>query len=231
MHDVHSSRPCSLRRAVDWRSAVALAGVILLGIAVLAPRSVAAQEGMPRLYQVEVVIFEQPAGTSVELAPRAAPVEALDDTLPADEPAPPLPAETDAAVEPAPGLPAGFAGPGAPPRLSNVAARMDRGGFRLLWHQAWIQPASSGAGQDLPLLAALGQGQADPGISGSVTLTAGRFLHLGLDLELRSAQGLEAELRQRRRIRFGEEHYFDDPRIGVIAVVSPVEPGRGSVGR
>lgn len=209
------------RRPAAWRTASLVAGAML--VAALPPCPVAAQDGGARLYQVEVVIFEQPAGTSVELPPRAPPAILQDDADPFSMEG--TPGGLIEAVEPAPAtleLPAGFAGPGEPLKLANVAARMNSGGFRLLWHQAWIQPPTGGEGPALPLLAALGQGQAQPEIHGTVTLTAGRFLHLGFALELRTPQGLEAELQQRRRVRIGDEHYFDNPRIGVIALVSPL---------
>ena len=59
--------------------------------------------------------------------------------------------------------------------------------------------------------------------AGRISLSLGRFLHLGMDLELGSGTGAEAQLRQRRRIRLGQDQYYDHPRIGVIAVVHPVE--------
>jgi hypothetical protein len=211
------------RRPAAWCMASLVAGAILA--AALPPRPAAAQGVGARLYQVEVVIFEQPSGTSIERPPRAAPATPHGDADRLSREG--APGELDEAAEPAAAtleLPAGFAGPGAPLKLANVAARMNSGGFRLLWHQAWIQPATGGEGPELALLAALGQGRAQPEISGTVTLTAGRFLHLGFALELRTAQGVEAELQHRRRVRFGEEHYFDNPRIGVIALVSPLSP-------
>lgn len=211
------------RRPAAWCMAGLVAGAIVL--AALPARPAAAQDVGTRLYQVEVVIFEQPSGTSIERPPRAAPASPDADADGVSREG--APGGFDDAAEPpaaALELPAGFAGPGAPLKLANVAARVNSGGFRLLWHQAWIQPATSGEGSGLSLLAALGQGRAQPEISGSVSLTAGRFLHLGFALELRTAQGVEAELRQRRRVRLGDEHYFDDPRIGVIALVSPLSP-------
>lgn len=227
MHDGQPLESRPQRRRAPRGLATLVAGSIIASLAALPPGPAtaqdAAQDDAPRLYQVEVVIFEQPSGASIERPPRAAPA-----TAPGAGSEPPGDADPswlDAAPEAMEAtlqLPAGFAGPGAPLKLANVAARMNTGGFRLLWHHAWIQPALSGEGPELPLLATLGPGRAQAGISGTITLTAGRFLHLGFELELRTAAGLEAELRQRRRVRFNEEHYFDDPRIGVIAVVSPV---------
>jgi hypothetical protein len=109
-----------------------------------------------------------------------------------------------------------------------VAARLNTGGYRLLWHQAWVQPPLDGAAVELSPLATLGKGPVTPGLSGAVSLSISRFLHLGMELELNSASGLEAELRQRRRVRPGVDQYFDHPRIGVIAVVTEI---RGQAGQ
>lgn len=76
---------------------------------------------------------------------------------------------------------------------------------------------------DLPLLAALGQGRADAALLGRISLTSARFLHLGMQLELRSGESLAAEMDQRRRVRPGVDQYYDHPRIGVIAVVTEIE--------
>lgn len=191
----------------------ACAAALVLGLAVsLAPSVVYAQS--PRQsYQVEVLVFGQPTGASLEKAPRPrpgvlelAPGETLGDAR-----------EEDADSI---GLPAGFAPPTLPRALDAIAARLARAGHPVIWHQAWIQPAATRDSPALPVLAALGQGRADPGLRGTVTVSAGRFLHLELALELESSAGLEAKLEQRRRIRLGAEQYFDHPRIGVIAVVT-----------
>lgn len=179
-----------------------------------------------RSYQVEVVVFAQPPGTSVELPPqRRAPLaaDASDAVDPAD------PADEDPVAEsgaPLTQLPSGFAPPRDPLVLRNVAARLNTGGYRLLWHQAWIQPPLDGAA-GLNLLATLGKGPVTPGLSGAISLSVNRFLHLGVELELGSAAGLEAELRQRRRVRPGVDQYFDHPRIGVIAIVTEVPEQAG----
>lgn len=77
-------------------------------------------------------------------------------------------------------------------------------------------------------------------VSGTLTLTRGRYLHMGLDLiyerqpnspQLFSFFGFgNAEdvpeiyrLMQSRRLRRGEIHYFDHPKFGVLAMVTAVE--------
>lgn len=192
-----------------------------------------AADAQVRLYQVEVVIFSQPEGTSVELPPRQE--SPMDSSLATEEPvqvpalAPARGPEADTAdLMPDPGdpsllLPVGFAGPAMPLVLEGVARRLDTRGYRLLWHHAWVQTPVDGRGPDLATLGAFGRGATAPGLTGNISLTAGRFLHLGMDLELRSEFGLEAVLHQQRRIRPRTDQYFDHPHIGVVAVVTPVE--------
>jgi len=193
-----------------------------------------AADAQVRLYQVEVVIFAQPEGTSVELPPRQE--SPMDSSLATQEPV-----QVPAALTPAPGsaadaadvlpdpddpsalLPDGFSGPAMPLLLEGVARRLDTRGYRLLWHRAWVQIPIDGRGPDLATLGAFNPGTTAPGLTGNISLSAGRFLHLGMDIELRSEFGLEAVLQQRRRIRPRTDQYFDHPHIGVVAVVTPVE--------
>jgi hypothetical protein len=227
------SRPAPVRGMgrAGIRIAALVAAVLSFGFAA---GQAGAQTG-ERRYQVEVVIFSQPAGTSVEQRPlQRAPQSEADleaehgAEFDAQTPGASMAGAADAG-DMAPLLPPGVAGPVAPRKLDAVARRLNTGGFTLLWHQAWVQPAVAGDGLELATLAALGQGPAAPELSGVIGLTAGRFLHLGMAIELHSGAGLEAVLAQRRRVRLEEEHYFDHPHIGVIALVTPVtlEPAAG----
>lgn len=217
---------CRARRA-GLRPLVLLCAIGSLG---LGAAGAAAQSGAP-LYQVEVVIFSQPGGTSAELPPagRTRPESQDADFESGDDPDLADPAEDPFAGPGStlPLLPESLATPALPPQLSAVAARLNSGGYRLLWHQGWVQAPVAGAALDLATLAALGQGPAVPGLSGTISLMAGRFLHLGVDVELQSGASPEAELRQRHRIRPGVEHYFDGPHIGIVAVVRRVTDESG----
>jgi hypothetical protein len=195
-----------------------------------------AQEEPPPRFQVEVLVFLQPEGSSVELPPPLPPAGQL--VVPGGDAAVPAGEQSGAATpakEPLAGtsereLPAGFVRPLEPLQLENAAAALRRRGYVPLWHQAWIQPPAGRDGVDLPLLAALGQGPSQPGLEGAISLSQGRFLHLGLELRWQPTGVLEAEMKQRRRLRTGDEHYFDHPRLGVLAVVQRVaySPGTGS---
>lgn len=218
---IPDSRRCRARQAI-LRPLVLLCAIGSLG---LAAADAAAQSGVP-LYQVEVVIFAQPAGTSAEVPPagRTRPESQDPDFESGDDPDLVDEVEDPSSGPPStsPLLPESLATPALPLQLSAVAARLNRGGYRLLWHQGWVQAPVAGAALDLATLAALGQGPAVPGLSGTISLMAGRFLHLGVDVELQSGATPEAELRQRHRIRQGVEHYFDGPHISVVAVVRRV---------
>lgn len=223
--DRHFARPAAPGRLVRQAGARLLLLLCAIGSPGLAAAAAAAQPGAP-LYQVEVVIFSQPAGTTAELPPAGRPrpesqdadFESGNDPELADEAGDP-PADAEPMVPP---LPESLSTPVLPLQLSAVAARLNSGGYRLLWHQGWVQAPVAGAALDLATLAALGQGPAVPGLSGTISLIAGRFLHLGVDVELQAGGTTQAQLRQRHRLRQGVEHYFDGPHIGIVAVVRRV---------
>lgn len=128
-------------------------------------------------------------------------------------------------------------------------------GYQPLLHVAWQQPGYEPADArplDLSRVADLPEG-----LRGEARLYRSRFLHLALELELLSAPradiparamrpqpltqtggtaegeplaALEPDvyrLSERRKLRSGELHYYDHPRYGVLAKVTPVEPPNG----
>lgn len=63
-------------------------------------------------------------------------------------------------------------------------------------------------------------------LSGSVSLTLSRYLHLDVDLQYLRPPGAEARayrLRERRRMRLDELHYLDSQLIGVLARVTRLD--------
>lgn len=209
--------------------------ILLLAAALFAVQGAAAAEDSSPLFQVEVVIFRQPAGTSAEAMPappRPATMGSSADPIPLITPGRVLP-------EPPPGrpdvtdtLPEDFAPAMSGTDLEGVARRLNTGGYRLLWHQAWVQPPSvrgDGTAVPLRLVAGLGRGSADPDLQGTITLAAGRYLHLDIDASLPADQGGEFRLDQRRRVRVGETHYYDGARLGAVALVTRIgEDDEGS---
>jgi hypothetical protein len=106
-------------------------------------------------------------------------------------------------------------------------------GYAVLFHRAWRQlPYDRENAVDYPVHTFSDNGR--DSIEGTVTLIRERYLHLDMDLLLMSA-GSSApvqysdgpgsvpayRLSEKRRIRSGELHYFDHPRFGVIARVTP----------
>jgi hypothetical protein len=100
-------------------------------------------------------------------------------------------------------------------------------------HVAWSQTASSwGTRAGFPL-ARLGANV--EGLTGTVFLEHGQFLHLGMTLtyaeaaplpSLGAAPGTPFMINETRRVRFYERNYFDHPAFGVIALVTPAQGAR-----
>ncbi|HFD80345.1 MAG TPA: hypothetical protein ENK05_08155 [Gammaproteobacteria bacterium] len=121
----------------------------------------------------------------------------------------------------------------------NALARSRR--YRPLAYFAWRQPVLDRR-HALPLrLPAERHGDSDAWVDGRVRVAVERYLHLYLDLKLHlpySAEQLdqldgevpEIRLRERRRMRSGELHYFDNPRFGIIALITPVGEDKADSG-
>lgn len=122
-------------------------------------------------------------------------------------------------------------------KLNGVRNGLERSGnYSVLFHRAWRQLAHNKAravAYPLHSIAANGRDS----IEGSITLVRERFLHLEVNALLMSAldgTGITYsdaatstplfELREKRRIRTKELHYFDHPRFGMIAQVTPYSP-------
>lgn len=105
--------------------------------------------------------------------------------------------------------------------------------YRPLAHLAWRE-AVPGRAQavafELPV-----DKSGDSYVDGTVRIAVERYLHLELDLQLHNASlrqpaegdfeydTPEIRLTERRRMRSKEAHYFDNPRFGVIALVTPYQ--------
>ncbi len=96
-------------------------------------------------------------------------------------------------------------------------------------HVAWSQTASAWGSRAGFALQRLGIDV--PGMTGTIVLERGQYLHLGMTLAyapasspagLGAAPGTTFTLNEGRRVRFNERTYFDHPAFGVIALVTPV---------
>src|SRR6516225_3900983 len=119
-------------------------------------------------------------------------------------------------------------------QLGELESRLRASGVYVpVAHTAWAQTASSWgtrAGFSLQKL-----GIEVPGLSGSVFLERGQWLHLGMTLTyampsplpgLGAAPDTPFTINESRRVRFYERNYFDHPAFGVIALVSPAQGAR-----
>jgi len=108
-------------------------------------------------------------------------------------------------------------------------------GYTVLLHRAWRQVGYDAAHAiAYPIHSLAGNGR--DSIDGSVTLVRERYLHLDVDLLLTTAGSAAParysegpvsrpafRLHEKRRMRSRELHYFDHPRFGVIAMVTPYD--------
>jgi len=107
------------------------------------------------------------------------------------------------------------------------------GAYTPIAHVGWSQTASPwGDHAGIPLQVV---GVEAAGLSGSVSLERGQFLHLGLALNfempnppagLAPAGGAVFTIHELHRVRFYERNYFDNPAFGAIALVTPVQGAR-----
>ncbi|MEN8206267.1 MAG: CsiV family protein [Pseudomonadota bacterium] len=107
-------------------------------------------------------------------------------------------------------------------------------GYSVLFHKAWRQPAyDSRNAIAYPVDTSIRSGSKS--LSGQIKLVRERYLHLDVDLLLGSARAATElsysedaggspvyQLSEKRRIKkSGKVHYFDHPRFGMIAIVTP----------
>lgn len=108
-------------------------------------------------------------------------------------------------------------------------------GYSVLFHRAWRQVGYDAAHAIAYPIHSLAENGRDS-IEGSVTLIRERYLHLDVDLLLMRANGAAPaqysddadsrpafRLQEKRRMRSRELHYFDHPRFGMIAMVTPYD--------
>ncbi len=103
-------------------------------------------------------------------------------------------------------------------QLANVDGGLKRSGrYRVLGHAAWAAnvPANGAVSARIEDMLP------GSGLSGVVAVQRGQYLFLRVDLDYATPDGRVFQLRERRRVKFTERHYFDHPALGAIAVVSP----------
>ena len=104
-------------------------------------------------------------------------------------------------------------------RLSDEASRLRAaGGFQVLAHTAWTQAPAAWNSRRGVSTAQLGI--EDAGITGTVFIERGQYLHLGFDLRVDQGGHLYT-ISEVRRVKAGEAQYFDHPSVGILALISP----------
>jgi len=107
-------------------------------------------------------------------------------------------------------------------KLTPLADSLKRSrNYQPLAHFGWTQP---GYPRGEPhYLSIDGLIPPNTGLSGQISLSRGRYLHLTLELAYASGEdgGGRMVLRQTRRMRSNERHYIDHPKFGVIAIITP----------
>lgn len=138
-------------------------------------------------YVVEMVIFEQPGGHNEIVAGKRAQAGSLAGSLNSGGPGVrPLPARGG--------------------RLGPAAYTLNRKGARVLAHLRWVH--NFGARGSSGWMRVSGNG-----IRGAVRLRKGRFIHVFTDLKTNDSN---LPIREHGRLRSGEPHYIDHPRIGIL---------------
>lgn len=139
------------------------------------------------VYDFEIVIFERP-------------------TADAGEHWPPEPGQPDrsAAVGTWDALPASGR------RLGPVAYTLKQKGMSVLVHRSWNQAPGRLGSKTWYWID-------DGRLSGLLRVTRGRYIHIDTDLLLRDARSsVPYRAQLRRRMRSGELHYLDHPKIGIL---------------
>jgi hypothetical protein len=187
-------------------------------VALLFGGAASAQQAVLQSYDVELVIFQHlGAGESPESWVLESATAGERMSIPDEEPTPfSTQSATPAATATFPALPA------AKFKLTAVEDTLRRSRkYRPLAHVGWTQPGFPRTEAKYFPLSSL----VDPstGVVGQVALSRGRYLHLTLDLVFAPPEetGERYVVRQTRRMRSNERHYFDHPKFGVIAIITP----------
>jgi len=189
-------RYTSRMRSPRWSRRDALLGLASLGLAPTVLADPPPPPGSAR-YLVELIVFRQPGA------------------WPAATPAPAVTPTTSIAGRV-------VALPDADWQLGATEAALARNGFAILAHTAWaaIVPANGRTTAHLEDVL-----PATSAVSGAVALQRGQYLFLGVEIDYRPTDpevpaGTVYSIREKRRVKFNEKHYFDHPAIGAIATVT-----------
>jgi hypothetical protein len=190
----------------------------LAGISALLPGAQAQTVPNPRVYTVEIIVFRNMSGQGGPEDWSVKPVARGPDT-----PDAPVTGRFVQSV------------PAAQYQLKDVARKLQNtSNYQPIAHFAWQQTASSWGSRAGFTIAKLA-GQV-PGLSGTIYLESGSYLHLGMALNyqtsntpagLAAAPGSVFVLNESRRVKWDKLNYYDHPAFGVIALVTPANRSTG----
>ena len=179
-------------------------GLLLLGLSGI---SIAEEKKEPRLYNVEVIVFSQTLGNNTnEHWLQTASDEKLDDDF---NPPPVKPLNKVHMLDK------------SQFELGRIAYTLNRknNAYRLLSHKKWQQPMFKNTGH-FPVSYDINT--ANGHLSGTIEITAQRFLHANINLLLQREQTLIPFI-DKRKMRRDEIHYIDHPLLGIIIKTSRVD--------
>jgi hypothetical protein len=206
---------------VTWQR-VLVAGLLVLFAGIMNPGNGRAATGdQPAMYDVEVVVFRN---RSAQAHGEQWPQRSVEANQSPDSGFSSKPVETG--IEEL---------PREQHALQAIADSMQRSGaYDVLLHTTWRQ-AGLDRTQAQPYTMPRGLERKGYHLEGTIRLVRERFLHLEIDLLLSKpqvafipGQAMDMpdpvyELKETRRVRRGELHYFDHPYLGVIAQVVAYE--------
>lgn len=177
-----------------------------------------AEENAPGQYTIEIVMFAQNVPDSGEIWPedpgQPDPGKAVDILKGAGRPM----MDSGRTTE---GVPQGTTAqlnavellPAEALELSPLAYTLKKKGRPVLLHIGWRQPVGKWKSPDWHWI------QTDT-LQGLLRVTRGRFLHLDVDLLMQdSATGQHYRIVGQRKMRSGEVHHLDHPKLGIIAKI------------
>jgi hypothetical protein len=192
----------------------------LLGILILALAGSASAQTSLQSYDVELIVFRTlstatPENWQAESRGAHAPLQTAEEDS----------QDAEAIIAPLPTAPT-MTFPALPPSKFKLTALTDTlrrsRNYQPLVHFGWTQPGFPRG--EARYMSIDGLVPANSGLSGQVALARGRYLHLTLELTYDTPNGERRVMRQTRRMRSNERHYFDHPAFGVIAVITPAAP-------
>ncbi len=107
-------------------------------------------------------------------------------------------------------------------QLAGTAATLrKRADYGLIALGGWVMPVPSNATGTIALgdVLAAAPGTTAGQVSGSLVLTRGTYLTVGLDALWVPKDGLQLVLSEKRRVKFNERHYFDHESFGAIVLI------------